>query len=106
VERSRCTSTGTRRRPQDGFDDYMSKEMHEQSKAVADTLLDRLLPDGTLVLDEVRITNESSGRSPRSSSWLRQQLPRRPHGQVRHRTLGALPVEIDISSEFRYRNPW
>ena len=36
----------------------MSKEMHEQPRAVADTLLDRLLPDGTLSLDEVHISNE------------------------------------------------
>ncbi|HEV3132630.1 MAG TPA: hypothetical protein VGY51_11775, partial [Acidimicrobiales bacterium] len=42
----------------DGYDDYMSKEMHEQPRAVADTLLDRVLPDGTLALDEVHITNE------------------------------------------------
>jgi glucosamine 6-phosphate synthetase-like amidotransferase/phosphosugar isomerase protein len=42
----------------DGHDDHMSKEMHERAEADAGTLLDRLLPDGTLVLDEVHLTTE------------------------------------------------
>ncbi|MGH7735355.1 MAG: glutamine--fructose-6-phosphate transaminase (isomerizing), partial [Gemmatimonadales bacterium] len=41
-----------------GFDDFMSKEMHEQPRAVGDTLLGRLLPDGTFGLDELRIGPE------------------------------------------------
>ena len=56
---------------------------------MADTLLDRLLPDGTLALDEVRITDdELPGRRQGVHRGLRQQLPRRPDGQVRHRALG------------------
>ncbi len=90
----------------DGYDDFMSKEMHEQPKAVADTLLDRLLPDGTLVLDEVRITNTefravtkvfvvacgSSYHAGLMAKYAIEQWAR-------------LPVEIDIASEFRYRQP-
>jgi glutamine---fructose-6-phosphate transaminase (isomerizing) len=90
----------------DGFDDYMSKEMHEQPKAVADTLLDRLLPDGTLVLDEVRITNEAireitkvfvvaCGTSYHAGLMAKYAIEQ----------WARLPVEIDIASEFRYRNP-
>jgi len=37
---------------QDGYDDFMTKEIHEQPKAVAATLRGRRAPDGTLVLDE------------------------------------------------------
>ena len=90
----------------DGFDDYMSKEMHEQSKAVADTLLDRLLPDGTLVLDEVRITNEEFRSITKvfvvacGSSYHAGLMAKYA---IEH--WARLPVEIDISSEFRYRNP-
>ena len=73
----------------DGYDDFMTKEMHEQPKAVADTLLDRLLPDGTLVLDEVpHHQRRVPGGQQGLHRGLRQQLPRRPHGQVRHRALG------------------
>ncbi|HVC66366.1 MAG TPA: glutamine--fructose-6-phosphate transaminase (isomerizing) [Acidimicrobiales bacterium] len=90
----------------DGFDDYMSKEMHEQPKAVADTLLDRLLPDGTLVLDEVRITDEAirgitkvfvvaCGTSYHAGLMAKYAIEH----------WARLPVEIDIASEFRYRNP-
>ena len=41
-----------------GYPDFMGKEIHEQPRAVADTLLGRLLPDGTIELDELRITDD------------------------------------------------
>jgi len=90
----------------DGYDDFMSKEMHEQPKAVADTLLDRLLPDGTLVLDEVHITNEEFRAINKvfvvacGSSYHAGLMAKYA---IEH--WARLPVEIDIASEFRYRNP-
>ena len=90
----------------DGFDDFMSKEIHEQPRAVADTLLDRLLPDGTLVLDEVRITNEELREVTKvfvvacGSSYHAGLMAKYA---IEH--WARLPVEIDIASEFRYRNP-
>ena len=90
----------------DGFDDYMSKEIHEQPKAVADTLLDRLLPDGTLVLDEVHITNEEFRAFNKvfivacGSSYHAGLMAKYA---IEH--WARLPVEIDIASEFRYRDP-
>ncbi len=90
----------------DGYDDFMSKEMHEQPKAVADTLLDRVLPDGTLVLDEVRMTNEQFAAISKvfvvacGSSYHAGLMAKYA---IEH--WARLPVEIDISSEFRYRNP-
>ena len=90
----------------DGYDDFMSKEMHEQPKAVADTLLDRVLPDGTLVLDEVRMTNEQFAAITKifvvacGSSYHAGLMAKYA---IEH--WARLPVEIDISSEFRYRNP-
>ena len=90
----------------DGYEDFMSKEMHEQPKAVADTLLDRVLPDGTLVLDEVRLTNEQFRAITKvfvvacGSSYHAGLMAKYA---IEH--WARLPVEIDISSEFRYRNP-
>jgi glucosamine--fructose-6-phosphate aminotransferase (isomerizing) len=90
----------------DGYDDFMSKEIHEQPTAVADTLRDRVLPDGTLVLDEVRITNEelaaidnvfvvACGSSYHAGLMAKYAIER----------WARIPVQIDIASEFRYRDP-
>ncbi len=90
----------------DGYADFMSKEMHEQPKAVADTLLDRLLPDGTLALDEVHLTNEEFRAVDKvfivacGSSYHAGLMAKYA---IEH--WARLPVEIDISSEFRYRDP-
>jgi glucosamine--fructose-6-phosphate aminotransferase (isomerizing) len=90
----------------DGYDDYMSKEMHEQPRAVADTLLDRLLPDGTLSLDEVHITNEELRRVNKvfivacGSSFHAGLMAKYA---IEH--WARIPVEIDIASEFIYRDP-
>ncbi len=90
----------------DGYDDYMSKEMHEQPRAVADTLLDRLLPDGTLSLDEVHITNEEFRAINKvfivacGSSFHAGLMAKYA---IEH--WARMAVEIDIASEFRYRDP-
>ncbi|MGD0882754.1 MAG: glutamine--fructose-6-phosphate transaminase (isomerizing) [Acidimicrobiales bacterium] len=90
----------------DGFDDFMSKEMNEQPKAVADTLLDRVLPDGTLVLDEVHLSNEEFRNIDKvfmvacGSSYHAGLMAKYA---IEH--WARVPVEIDIASEFRYRNP-
>jgi glucosamine--fructose-6-phosphate aminotransferase (isomerizing) len=90
----------------DGYDDYMSKEMHEQPQAVANTLLDRVLPDGTLALDEVRISDDELRAVDKvfivacGSSYHAGLMAKYA---IEH--WARLPVEIDISSEFRYRDP-
>ena len=90
----------------DGYDDYMSKEMHEQPRAVADTLLDRLLPDGTLSLDEVHISAEEFRAVNKvfivacGSSFHAGLMAKYA---IEH--WARLPVEIDIASEFIYRDP-
>ncbi len=89
-----------------GFEDYMSKEMDEQPRAVADTLLDRRGPGGELVLDEMRL----------SADELRgiDKVFIVACGSSYHSALVAkyaiehwvkLPTEVDIASEFRYRDP-
>jgi glucosamine--fructose-6-phosphate aminotransferase (isomerizing) len=90
----------------DGFEDFMSKEMHQQPEAVADTLLDRRGPGGELILDEMRL----------SADELRDidKIFIVGCGSSYHAALVAkyaiehwvkLPVEVDIASEFRYRDP-
>jgi glucosamine--fructose-6-phosphate aminotransferase (isomerizing) len=90
----------------DGYEDFMSKEMHEQPGAVAATLLDRRGPDGRLRLDEMRL----------SPADLRQvdKVCIVACGSSYHAALVAkyavehwvkLPTEVDIASEFRYRDP-
>ena len=69
----------------DGYEDFMSKEMHEQPQAVANTLLDRRGAAGPAGARR----NAPEPRRPAPDRQgvhrgLRQQLPRRPGGQVRH----------------------
>ncbi|MCL4434738.1 MAG: glutamine--fructose-6-phosphate transaminase (isomerizing) [Actinobacteria bacterium] len=89
-----------------GYDDFMGKELHEQPAAVMDTLLGRFVSDGKLALDETRITDDElrevdkvfivgCGSSFHSGLVVKHALE--------HWT--RIPTEIDISSEFRYRDP-
>jgi glucosamine--fructose-6-phosphate aminotransferase (isomerizing) len=89
-----------------GYPDFMGKEIHEQPRAVADTLLGRLLPDGTIALDELRITPDdlrqidkvfivACGTSYHAGMVAKYAIER----------WTRLPTEIDIASEFRYRDP-
>jgi glutamine---fructose-6-phosphate transaminase (isomerizing) len=89
-----------------GYRDFMGKEIHEQPRAVADTLLGRLLPDGTIGLDELRITPDdlrdidkvfivACGSSYHAGMVAKYAIER----------WARLPTEIDIASEFRYRDP-
>ncbi|MGH3113679.1 MAG: glutamine--fructose-6-phosphate transaminase (isomerizing), partial [Gaiellaceae bacterium] len=88
-----------------GFDDFMLKEIHEQPAAVRDTIRGRSR-GGRLVLDEVRM-NEEDVRAVDKVFVI-------ACGTAFHAGLVAkyaiehwtrLPVEIEISSEFRYRDP-
>jgi glucosamine--fructose-6-phosphate aminotransferase (isomerizing) len=90
----------------DGYDDYMSKEMHEQPRAVANTLLDRRKPDGSLGLDELRLGDEDLRRADKvflvacGSSYHAAMV-----AKYAIERWTRLPTEVDIASEFRYRDP-
>ncbi len=89
-----------------GYDDFMGKEIHEQPQAVADTLLGRLLPDDTIALDELRITDDELAAVDKvfivacGSSYHAGLVAKYA---IEHFT--RIPTEIDIASEFRYRDP-
>jgi len=89
-----------------GFDDFMSKEIHEQPRAIADTLLDRRAPDGTLVVDELhmrvddlravdKVVVVACGSSYHAGMVAKYAIER----------WARLPTEVEIASEFRYREP-
>jgi glucosamine--fructose-6-phosphate aminotransferase (isomerizing) len=89
-----------------GYDWFMLKEIAEQPQAVADTLLGRLGRHGELVLDEVRLSDQE----------LRdvEKIFVVACGTAYHAGLIAkyaiehwtrIPVEVEVASEFRYRDP-
>jgi glutamine---fructose-6-phosphate transaminase (isomerizing) len=89
-----------------GFDDFMSKEMHEQPQAVADTLLDRRAPDGSLILDELHLDRDELAAV--------DKIVIAACGSSFHAGLVAkyaiehwvgIDTEVDIASELRYRDP-
>ncbi|MBX3158646.1 MAG: glutamine--fructose-6-phosphate transaminase (isomerizing) [Deltaproteobacteria bacterium] len=87
-----------------GFKHYMLKEIHEQPRAVADTLVGRVnLESDDVVLDGVdldvakikRIIFIACGTSYHASMV----------GEFMVESLARIPVEVDLASEFRYRDP-
>ncbi len=90
-----------------GHDDFMSKEIHEQPAAVAATLLGHRGAGGSLALDEAAGLSDRDLRAVERVSIV-------ACGSSYHAALVAkyaieqwarLPVDVDIASEFRYRNP-
>jgi glutamine---fructose-6-phosphate transaminase (isomerizing) len=90
----------------EGFEDFMSKEMHQQPAAVGDTLLDRRGPDGALMLDEMRLGADALTGIDKvfivacGSSYHAALVAKYA---IEHWV--KVPVEVDIASEFRYRDP-
>ncbi|WP_212908120.1 glutamine--fructose-6-phosphate transaminase (isomerizing) [Streptomyces sp. TS71-3] len=89
-----------------GHASFMLKEIAEQPKAVADTLLGRIDARGSLVLDELRI--------PASELREVNKIVIVACGTAFHAGLIAkyaiehwtrIPCEVELASEFRYRDP-
>jgi glucosamine--fructose-6-phosphate aminotransferase (isomerizing) len=89
-----------------GFATFMEKEIHDQPKAVADTLLGRTDPQGYLVLDEMRI-QESVLRSVDKIIVIACGTAAYA-GHVAKYAIEhwcRIPVEVELAHEFRYRDP-
>ncbi len=89
-----------------GYDWFMRKEIYEQPRAVADTLLGRYNTDGSLKLDELHI--------PESELRLVDKIVIVACGTAYYAGLVAkyaiehwtrIACEVEIASEFRYRDP-
>jgi glucosamine--fructose-6-phosphate aminotransferase (isomerizing) len=90
----------------DGYDWFMRKEIFEQPRAVADTLLGRHDAAGRLTLDEIRIT-ESELRAVDKiviiacgTAFYAGLVAKYA---IEHWT--RIPCEVELASEFRYRDP-
>ncbi len=89
-----------------GYPSFMAKEIDEQPRAVADTLLGRSDEQGRLVLDEVRIPTEELAAVDKvvviscgTSSYAGQVAKYAVEHWCR------IPVEVEYAHEFRYRDP-
>jgi glucosamine--fructose-6-phosphate aminotransferase (isomerizing) len=88
-----------------GFDTFMLKEIHEQPKAVADTLLGRI-KDGKLTLDELQFSEEelrSVDKIIITACGTAFHAGLVAKYAIEHWT--RVPCEVELASEFRYRDP-
>ncbi|HEX5332485.1 MAG TPA: glutamine--fructose-6-phosphate transaminase (isomerizing) [Cellulomonas sp.] len=89
-----------------GFRSFMDKEIHDQPKAVADTLLGRTDLAGHLVLDDLRI-DEAVLRSIDKIIVIACGTAAYA-GHVAKYAIEhwcRIPVEVELAHEFRYRDP-
>ena len=88
-----------------GFEHFMMKEIHEQPKAVADTL-NSVLKDGKIDLSEVGLTEEEIRDISQTyivacgSAWHVGMA-----AQYVLEDVARIPVRVELASEFRYRKP-
>jgi glutamine---fructose-6-phosphate transaminase (isomerizing) len=89
-----------------GFEDFMLKEIHEQPHAFRETVRGRISAEHTIQLDELALTEDevraltklyivACGTSYHAGMLAKYLVER----------WARLPVEIDVASEFRYRDP-
>lgn len=89
-----------------GYEHFMLKEIHEQPQAVADTLRDRLGPDGTLHLDELRVAESELARVDKVFILAcGTSLHAGMVGKLAIEHWAGIPCEVEVASEFRYRDP-
>ena len=88
-----------------GFEHFMIKEIHEQPKAVADTL-NSVLHDGVIDLSDVGLSEEEIKNI--SQIYIVACGSAYHVGMAAQYVLEALariPVRVELASEFRYRKP-
>lgn len=88
------------------FEDFMLKEIYEQSTAIRETIGTRIVPDKKCNFSDIDITKEylsqisriyiiACGTSMHAGTAVKPIFER----------LTGIPTEVDIASEFRYRDP-
>jgi glucosamine--fructose-6-phosphate aminotransferase (isomerizing) len=88
-----------------GYEHFMLKEIHEQPQAVLDTLRDRLT-DGRLHLDELSIDERELGAIDKVFMVAcGTSLHAAMVGKLAIEHWAGIPVEVEVASEFRYREP-
>jgi len=86
---------------------FMQKEIHEQARSLTDTIGGRVdFEDGRIRLPELKLTPE---RAQRIQKIFITACGTAGHagmvGKVLIERIARIPVELDIASEFRYRDP-
>jgi len=89
-----------------GYDYFMLKEIAEQPRAVADTLLGRVDSGGRLLLDEMRLSDDELRDVDKviviacGTAYHAGMVAKYA---IEHWT--RVPCEVELASEFRYRDP-
>ncbi len=88
-----------------GYEHFMLKEMYEQPKTVTDTLLPRI-KDNDIVIEELNMSDEDI-RALRKIHIVAcgSAYHAGVTGKYVIEGLARIPVEVDLASEFRYRDP-
>jgi len=89
-----------------GYETFMLKEIHEQPQALADTLAGRIRGDGRVALDDLGVSESNIDQIRRvvvvacGSSYYAGLV-----GKYALERWAGLPVDVEVASEFRYRDP-
>jgi len=90
-----------------GYRHFMLKEIHDQSRAVADTFRGRIsLRDGEVSLEDIHLTVGQAKQIKRvhlvacGTAWHACLI-----GKFMLEEIAQIPAEVDYGSEFRYRSP-
>jgi glutamine---fructose-6-phosphate transaminase (isomerizing) len=90
-----------------GYKHFMLKEIHEQPRAMRDTMLGRVsLEDSSVHLEEIQLTDAQLRSATRmqivacGTSWHAGLV-----GKFLIEQLAKIPVDVDYASEYRYRKP-
>lgn len=91
----------------EGYEHFMLKEIHEQPKGISETLLRRINDDGSINLDGISMTKEDIESFNKvyivaCGTAYHAGLV----GKLVIEKMARVPVEVDIASEFRYRDPF
>ena len=88
-----------------GFEHFMMKEIHEQPRAVRDTL-NSVIRDGEIRLAEIGLTEQQiAGISQIHIVACGSAYPVGVCAEYVLEDLARIPVRVDLASEFRYRRP-
>jgi len=90
-----------------GYETFMLKEIHEQADALAETIADRTVRTSGVDLDDEGMLSDEQLRAARKivvvacgTSFHAGLI-----GRYAIEELARVPVEVEIASEYRYRNP-
>lgn len=91
----------------EGYDHFMLKEIHEQPKGIYETLTRRLDENDNIKLDGISLTKEDLDRINKiyivaCGTAYHAGLV----GKYAIEKFAKIPVEVDVASEFRYRDPF